>query len=128
MPITWAKLSALGRELPEVTEDIWYRTPALKVRGKGFTRLDEDGEWVVFFVESVDEQQFLIEARPAVYFITDHYRGYPIVLARLRALSASEASIRLEEAWRQKAPKSLLQPITPKAPRSRSRGASRSTR
>jgi hypothetical protein len=30
---------ALGRELPEVEEGTWYRTPALLVRGKGLVRL-----------------------------------------------------------------------------------------
>jgi hypothetical protein len=35
----WEQMSKLGREFPEVVEDIWYGTPALKVRGKGFARL-----------------------------------------------------------------------------------------
>ena len=68
--------------LPEVTEGTWYGTPGLLVRGKGFVRLKEDGQSVVFVLEDVDAQQFLINALPAVYFITDHYRGWPAVLAR----------------------------------------------
>src|SRR5688500_585735 len=81
--MTWKQLSALGCKLPEVEEGIWFRTPALKVRGKSFVRLKEDGKSVVFLLDSVDEQEFLIQARPDLYFITDHYRGYPAVLARL---------------------------------------------
>ena len=49
----------------------------------------------------------LIAAKPAVYFITDHYRGYAAVLARLSKLSASEARDRLSDAWSAKAPTSL---------------------
>src|SRR5262249_14688917 len=79
--VTWEQLCKLARELPEVTVDVWYNTPALKVRGKGFVRLKEDGASVVFMTESVDEQEFLIEAQPDLYFITDHYRGWPAVLA-----------------------------------------------
>jgi hypothetical protein len=28
------------------------------------------------------EQEFLIEAQPEIYYITDHYRGWPAVLAQ----------------------------------------------
>ena len=42
-----------------------------------------------------------------LYFITDHYRGWPAVLARLGALRTRECRTRLESAWRVKAPKSL---------------------
>lgn len=42
------------------------------------------------------------------HFITDHYRGYPAVLARLAALGPGEAALRLELAWRTKAPKTLI--------------------
>ena len=62
----WDRLVELGLELPEVEESTWYRTPALKVRGKALLRLKEDGQSVVFVLESVDEQQFLLQARPEV--------------------------------------------------------------
>ncbi|TKC90777.1 MmcQ/YjbR family DNA-binding protein [Polyangium fumosum] len=104
----WEQVSKLARELPEVVEDIWFRTPAMKVRGKGFCRLREEGDVIVFLTESVDEQAFLIENRPDIYFITDHYRGYAAVLARLPALTVPECRLRLERAWRLKAPKALL--------------------
>ena len=110
----WERLCELGRELPEVVEDVWYRTPALKVRGKGFVRLKEDGETVVFVVDSVDEQEALIAAMPAVYFITDHYRGYPAVLARLAALRVGEARARLERGWRARAPRALTAALLPR--------------
>jgi hypothetical protein len=61
----------------------------------------------VFLLEDLDEQEFLIRARPAIYFITDHYRGWPSVLARLSRLSVAECRIRLERAWRLKAPPAL---------------------
>ncbi|WP_437568587.1 MmcQ/YjbR family DNA-binding protein [Sorangium sp. So ce542] len=114
--MNWEQLCKLGLALPEVVEDVWYRTPALKVRGKAFVRLKEDGQSVVFLLESVDEQEFLIEAQPDIYFITDHYRGYPAVLARLSALRAPECRMRLERAWRLKAPKTLAKQLDQRAP------------
>ena len=106
--MNWVQLSRLGRELPEVEESVWYRTPSLAVRGKSFLRLKEDGRSVVFLVEDVDEQQLLVQMKPAIYFITDHYRGYAAVLARLAKLRVAACRERLARAWRQKAPAALV--------------------
>jgi hypothetical protein len=113
--MTWKELCRLARALPEVSETVWYRTPALAVRGKSFVRLKEDGATVVFLVDSVEAQELLIRARPRVYYITDHYRGYPAVLARLSRLGVREARERLAEAWRRKAPRRLLASHDPSA-------------
>jgi hypothetical protein len=105
----WEAVVKLGRELPEVEEGFSYGTPALKVRGKKMiARLKEDGETVVFILEDVDLQEILIDTQPELYFITDHYRGWPAVLARLARLRAPECRERLEAAWREKAPKTLV--------------------
>ena len=106
--MNWQQLCKLGRELPEVVEDVWYGTPALKVRGKGFVRLKEDGESVVFLLDDVDDQELLIVDKPEIYHITDHYLGHPAVRARLAKLRAPECRFRLERAWRQKASPSLI--------------------
>ena len=121
VPVTWERLRDLGLELPEVVESTWFRTPALKVRGKSFVRLKEDGENVVFLTDSVDEQEFLVRSRPDIYHITDHYRGYPAVLARLDALDTAECRFRLECAWRARAPKSLVKQWDGGAPAARAR-------
>jgi hypothetical protein len=107
----WEKLVALAQELPEVTVESWYRTPSLKVRGKGFVRLKEDGETVVFMTENVEEQEMLVESQPAIYYLTPHYEGWPAVLARLARLSVAEARLRLERAWRKQAPKTLVRQL-----------------
>ena len=104
----WERLCKLASELPEVKKSISYRTPSLQVRDKGFVRLKEDGKTVVFILPSVDEQEFLVETQPDLYFITDHYRGWPAVLVRLSKLKESECRLRLEQAWRHKAPRSLV--------------------
>ena len=104
----WEQLVKLGNALPEVVEDVWYGTPALKVRKKGFVRLKEDRKDVVFMLEDVEEQLVLCENLPAIYYITDHYRGYAAVLARLAKLTTAECKLRLERAWRTKAPAKLV--------------------
>ena len=109
----WERVCELGRELPEVEEGLWYRTPSLQVRGKSFVRLKEDGQSLVFLLESLEEQEFLLQARPALYFLTDHYRGYALVLARLSALRVPECRARLRTGWLLKAPKTLRAKLAP---------------
>jgi len=106
--MNWEQLCKLGLELPEVAEGVWYGTPALKVRGKGFVRLKEDGRSAVFLLDDVDDQELLLADRPELYHITPHYEGYAAVLARLAKLRVSEARVRLLEAWKQKAPPALV--------------------
>lgn len=43
----WETVKRLGTELPEVEVARWYGTPGLKVAGKGFARLRDDGALVV---------------------------------------------------------------------------------
>ncbi|MBL8549099.1 MAG: MmcQ/YjbR family DNA-binding protein [Hyphomonadaceae bacterium] len=118
----WEEVVAIGKELPDVEESPWYNTPSLKVRGKGFCRLKEDGRDVVFLTGTVDQQEHLIEHNPALYHITDHYRGWPAVLARLAKLKPAEARVRLTFGWRLKAPKTLVKQIDAASPLPRKRG------
>ena len=106
--VTWRQLCALAAKLPEVTVDTWYRTPALKVRGKGFVRLWEDGHTCVFVVTSLDEKDALLATKPKLYFTTDHYNGHASVLVDLRALGAKDARERLASGWSAAAPATLL--------------------
>ena len=104
----WADVARLGTGLPETQESTWYRTPALKVRGKAFCRLKEDGESLVVRVVDLEDKEALLQAEPERLYTTPHYDGYPYVLVRLALID--EASLRelLEDAWRCMAPPSLL--------------------
>src|SRR5882672_2280087 len=58
-------------------------TPALKVRKKMLVRLKEDGDSLVMPGVPIDERDMLVESQPRVFYFTDHYRDYPMVLIRL---------------------------------------------
>jgi hypothetical protein len=90
---------------PETEEALWYGTPSLKVRGKGFCRL-KDAETLVLLVP-MEEKEMLMELEPDIFFETAHYRGWPAVLARLPRMDAEMLRHRLDRSWRQKAPKRL---------------------
>jgi hypothetical protein len=100
------RLRDAAAALPEVAESTSYGTPALKLRGKMLCRLKDPG--TVVLVCSHEDKAMLMEAAPHIYFETDHYRGYPLVLARMEAIGDAELAHRLDLAWRIQAPKSLL--------------------
>ena len=94
-----------ARGLPGVTRSTSYGTPSLKVRERSFVRL-KDSTTLVLLCPS-EQKALLMEISPEIYFETDHYVGYPAVLIRLDAISDEELSLRLEDAWRFKAPQKL---------------------
>ncbi|KFC62882.1 hypothetical protein FF80_03453 [Devosia sp. LC5] len=96
---------AQQRNLPGITRSTSLGTPALKVRDKSFVRL-KDATTLVLLCPA-EQKALLMEISPQIYFETDHYIGYPAVLIRLDAIADEELSLRLEDAWRFKAPKSL---------------------
>ena len=94
--------------LPGVEETTSYGTPSLKLGRKMLTRLREDGDTLVLPDVESDERAMLIEAEPAVFYVTDHYRGWPMVLARLSAAEPAQVEPLLMRRWRAVAPKRLL--------------------
>ena len=102
----FARVRAAAAHLPEVEESTLYGTPALKVRGKSFARMKDADTLVVH--STIDEKEMLMQVDPKVYFETDHYKGWHAVLVRLNRISTPKLRHRLEQAWRQKAPKRLV--------------------
>ena len=85
--------------LPGVEEGTSYGTPALRVRKKLFARLWEDGETLVIRVD-FDQREALLEADPKAFFLTDHYRSYPMMLVRLPVVARAPLEDLLVQAWR----------------------------
>lgn len=104
----WEEFVAIALELPEIEESTSYGRPAIKVRGKFMAGHNTQEKAFVLRLASVEEQAFLCEMAPTIYFITDHYKNYPAILARPGKLTKKEARGRLEKAWRLQAPKSLV--------------------
>ena len=117
--VTYEIVREIALALPGVEEGPCYGTPGLRVRGKLFARLWEDGETLVLKV-GFDAREMLMAAHPETFFITDHYAGYPYVLVRLPQVKREQIEHLIEEAWRLNAPKRLVAELeaTPPAPRS----------
>ena len=75
--------------LPGVEEGTSYGTPAWRHKGKLLARLHQDGQSIVLKVGN-ETRDHLLQADPETFFVTDHYLGYPMVLAHLDRLSAAD--------------------------------------
>jgi hypothetical protein len=115
----FARILALAeaRGLPGLARSTSYGTPALQVASKSFCRL-KDAQTLVLLCPA-EQKTLLMEISPDIYFETDHYVGWPAVLIRLDAITDEELSLRLEDAWRSKAPKTLAEQRPMTAPLAR---------
>ena len=82
--------------------------PALKVRKKMLARLKEDGDSLVMPGVPQDERAMLVESQPKVFYFTDHYRDYPMVLIRLSKARRATVEPFLRRHWRTLASKKAV--------------------
>jgi hypothetical protein len=104
---TWEDVVRLASDLPEVEASTWYRTPALKVAGKGFARLRTEAEGGLVVLCGLDEKAALLDSGDAAFFTTPHYDGHGMVIVDLERVDVDQLRELLEEAWRLRAPRRL---------------------
>jgi hypothetical protein len=93
---------------PGSEEGSSYGQPSFKVNGKFFTRLRREDQSLVLLEVSHDEREMLMEAEPATFHITPHYKDYPSVLARIASLHPGSLRNFLDRRWRKIAPKAAI--------------------
>jgi hypothetical protein len=103
-----AQFKKIALAFPGAIEGFSYGAPAILIVKKFFTRLRHEDNSLVLFVGSIDERDMLIEAEPSLFHITEHYRNYPTVLARLERLDAETLKGMLERRWQKICPKKLM--------------------
>jgi hypothetical protein len=104
-----ADVRELALALPETTEKPSYGTPGFRVKDRLFARIREEGDVLVIWCDSLDEKEFLIGAEPEKFFTTPHYDGHAMVLVRLGAVDRAELAELLEDSWRLRAPKRVVE-------------------
>jgi hypothetical protein len=105
---TWEDVVEIGTRLPGVEVGTSFRTPALRVGGKGMCRLRSEPKALVLRVADLGEREALLQGQPDAFFSTPHYDGHPYVLVRLEAVDRAELAELIEDAWRVRAPKRLV--------------------
>ena len=92
---------ALG--LSDVEESTAYGSPAFKVRGKlmACIAINKSAEPDSLAVRiGFEDRADLIATAPDVYYLTDHYVNYPVVLVRLSRIHRDALRDLLGAAWR----------------------------
>lgn len=95
--LTLPAIRRVALSLPGVEEGTSYGTPAWRHRGRLLARLHQDGASIVLKVGN-ETRDHLLQADPETFFVTDHYRGYPMVLARLDRLGTTDLRKLLDRA------------------------------
>jgi len=111
--MTPSELHAMILTFPETQSGTSYGMPSWKAAGTFFTRLRAEDDSVVVYVDSLDHRDLLMEAEPATFHITDHYRGYPVVLARLSTVDPVWLRKTLEKRWLKVVPKRVSRAYAP---------------
>jgi hypothetical protein len=102
------EMDAIVMSFPGAEKGVSYGRPSYKVNGKFFTRLRHEDDSMVLLDVSFDEREMLIEAEPATFHFTAHYKDYPSVLARIATLHPGSFKNFLERRFRKIAKKSVV--------------------
>lgn len=94
--------------MPGTETSTSYGTPSVKVKGKLLSRWRTEAEGALAIRCDFLDRQILLLAQPEVFFLTDHYRDYPMILMRLDKASREVMADAVERAWRRVAPAKLV--------------------
>ena len=110
----------MALELPEVEESTTYGSPALKIRGQllACIPIHKSAEPDSLAVRiDFDRRADLMAVAPDIYYLTDHYVSYPVVLVRLSRIRPDAMRDLLDEAWRFVAAKAPARKRTVRKPK-----------
>ncbi|WP_293905249.1 MmcQ/YjbR family DNA-binding protein [Phenylobacterium sp.] len=106
--MTKDEMTAIVMAFPGAEPGMSYGSPSFKLNGKFFTRLRREDQSVVLLDIGPDEREMLMEAEPATFHITPHYKDYPSVLARIETLHPGSFRNFLERRFRKIAKKTAV--------------------
>jgi hypothetical protein len=77
----------IALSLPGTSEVLWFKKPAVFLHGQFLTKVHDKEDAMTLRVSSMEMRDMMLEAEPKLFYITDHYRNFPFILARLTALT-----------------------------------------
>jgi hypothetical protein len=87
MPISRVDGWKIALSLPGTEEVLWFKKPAVFVHDQFLTKVHDKEDAMTLRVSSMEMRDMMLEAEPELFYITDHYRNFPFVLARLKTLT-----------------------------------------
>jgi hypothetical protein len=104
----YARYLKIALALPGAEASTSYGTPSIKVRGKILSRWRTEAEGGLAIRCDFLDRQILLQTQPDVFYLTDHYLDYPMVLVRLDKATREVLVDVAERAWRLVAPAKLV--------------------
>ena len=107
-PAAYQRYLKLALRLPGAEESTSYGTPAVKIKGKLLSRLRTEAEGALALRCDFIDREILLQANPRAFFLTDHYRDYPMILVWLEKIDRDTLADVALRGWRMIAPKKLV--------------------
>ena len=73
--------------IPGTDERLWFNQPSVFIHDRFLAKTHHKEDAVTLQVGSMEMRDMMLEAEPELFYITDHYRNFPFILARLSALT-----------------------------------------
>ena len=86
MPLTRTEARKIALSVEGASEGPYFGKPAVFVAEKFLTRVHHKEEAAVLAIGSMEMRDVMLEAEPKLFYITDHYKNFPYLLARLSKL------------------------------------------
>lgn len=87
MPISRSDGWKIALAIPGTEEVLYFTKPTVFLHGQFLTKVHHEEDAMVLRVSSMEMRDMMLEAEPKLFYITDHYRNFPFILARLTALT-----------------------------------------
>jgi hypothetical protein len=86
MPLTKAEARKIALATPGASEGPYFGKPAIFLGEDYLCRVHDKEAALVLRTGSMEMREVMLEAEPRLFYITDHYKSFPVILARLAAL------------------------------------------
>jgi len=89
MPLTRTEARKIMLSVKGTSEGPYFGKPSV-FYGKAFVaRVHDKEDAVALRVGTIEMRDVMLEAEPKLFYITDHYRPWPMLLARLKSLDGT---------------------------------------
>ncbi len=88
MSLTRSEAWKIILAVPGAENRLWFNQPSGFIHDRFLAKVHHKEEAVTLQVGSMEMRDMMLEAEPRLFYITDHYRKFPFVLIRLKALTA----------------------------------------
>jgi hypothetical protein len=86
MALTKVEARKIALSIAGTSEGPYFGKPAIFLGEEYLCRVHDREAAVVLRSGGMEMRQVMLEAEPKLFYITDHYKNFPVILARLSAL------------------------------------------